>query len=350
MSWVAVALAIETIVNAGFFKGANGIVVGAIVAFALAGVNLAISFGGGVYFRGKNSINPLSKKLAWLVFILTFSLIIPLNLLTAAYRSASAELLSKMLAINPSAAVITNQFEAFALAKSQLSGIFDGNFPFADLDGVILLFVGLIAAVIGMWKGYTADDPYPGYGHISRTAIAAEKKYIELEKKLKTETNLVSEEPLKSIIDTRQNISSLTQQVNSINKEASDLKNEWQQNFSKLLQQYQSLIDVYRKAIKSVKPNAVPDYFNQQVSLEESESINSSIVDLELEIAIVKAEVKELSDVALPFLADSEQNINNERSTVLGGVITNYLNNVIQEARNVIASQIKSAPIISSFN
>lgn len=53
MSWVVITLAIETIVNAAFFAGANSLVFGALVAFAVSTVNLGIAFICGIFFRGK---------------------------------------------------------------------------------------------------------------------------------------------------------------------------------------------------------------------------------------------------------------------------------------------------------
>jgi hypothetical protein len=42
MSWVVITLAIETLVNAAFFAGANSLIFGALVAFAVSVVNLVV--------------------------------------------------------------------------------------------------------------------------------------------------------------------------------------------------------------------------------------------------------------------------------------------------------------------
>ena len=341
MSWVVLALAIETIINANFFAGASGLIVGAVIALTFSGVNLTLAFGTGIFFRGRNSVNSSTRLQAWTIFITSWIIIFALNLLTAAYRSASAELLSKMLEENPVAAVLISQQEAFKLALSNVAGVFSGHFPFADLNGLILMFVGLLAAGIGMWKGYSVDDPYPKYGHVTRLSAAANANYAEFEAKLKADASRVSEEPLLQIMDTRQNINSLKQQVNTVKKETADVKNEWSQNFSHLTHEYQSLVDVYRQAIKSVKPNQIPEYFKQPVLLSENSSINESLSELESNVSSSQSEVEVISNTALPFLATIEQSINNEKSTLLGSVITSYLSKVTQLARDGIASRPK---------
>jgi hypothetical protein len=333
MSWVAIALAIETLINAAFFAGANGLIVGAIIAFTVAGVNLGTAFIGGWFFRGKNSVNFAVKTQAWLIFLVSWFLIATLNLLTAAYRSASAELLSKKLGEDPIAAIFSNQFEAFQQALTNVAGILDGRFPFSDLNGLILMFVGILAAVIGMWKGYGADDPYPKYGAITRSSNAASKIYNDLETSLKADAQKAADKPLMEIADSRQSINSIKQQIGASKKEASDLRNDWQQKFKQITHEFSSIVDVYRKSVKSVKPNPIPAYFNEAVELPENESIHQNLTDLDFQISTVQENVESFSSEALPFLADAEQALNIERSTLLGNIIVAHIDKLTATAR-----------------
>jgi len=336
MSWVAIALAIETAINAAFFAGANGLIVGAIIALTVSGVNLGISFIGGWFFRQKNSVHGVQKFQAWTVFITSWLLITTLNLITAAYRSASAELLSKKLGEDPLAVIVDNQVEAFSQALTNVAGTLDGKFPFADLNGLILLFVGLLAAVIGMWKGYGADDPYPKYGEITRLAISASKKYNELEQSLKIDAQTVADQPLRQVVDARQAINSIKQQIGTVRMEATNLRGEWRQKFSELQHEYQSIIEVYRKSVRAVKPNQVPLYFEEPVVLNDQQHLDDSLEELESHTGSMQTRINETSAEALPFLADTEQSINNERSTLLGNVVVNHLNQIEQIARDSI--------------
>ena len=337
MSWVLVALVLETIINASFFAGASGLIIGAMVALSVSAVNLGISFIAGVFFRDKNSISHNLRIQGWLIFLNAWFILIALNLLTAAYRSASAELLSKMLVKNPLAAVLTSQTEAFQLALTNIAGILNGHFPFADLNGLILMFVGLLAGIVGMWKGYTADDPYPKYGLITRNAVEAAKKYEALEKDLRSEANSASSEPLKDILDSRQAINSIQKQHGACTRDAKDLKNEWQQEMSKLTHEYVSIVDVYRKAIKAVKPNPAPAYFEYPVELPQNDQLLNTINELDNRLIEIKAEIEDLTLTGLPYLAEAEQLLNKERTNLLGNVLNEHLSKITQAARDTIS-------------
>ena len=336
MSWVVITLAIETIVNAAFFAGANSLIFGALVAFAVSVVNLGIAFIGGIFFRGKNSVNGATKFQGWLIFSISWILLGGINLLTACVRSASAELLAKELGEDPIAAIFSNQTQAFALAKENIAGILQGHFPFSDLSGLILLFVGLLAAVIGMWKGYAADDPYPKYGELTRSSVEANKTYSAIEASLKIDAQNVADKPIKEIVDSRQTITSLKQQIGTIRKDAADLRNDWQQRAAQLTHEFESIVDVYRKSVKAVKPNQPPAYFDEPVTLPENQSIASSLGELDSQASMAQTEIDTFSVYALPFLAESEQTLNNERSTLLGKIVVDHIDEIAKTARQSI--------------
>lgn len=336
MSWVVITLAIETIVNAAFFAGANSLIFGALVAFAVSVVNLGIAFIGGIFFRGKNSVHAGIKFQGWLIFTIAWILLCGINLLTACVRSASAELLAKEMGEDPIAAIFSNQTQAFALAKENIAGILQGHFPFADLSGLILLFVGLLAAVIGMWKGYAADDPYPNYGALTRSSVDADKTYAALEQSLKLDAQTVADKPIKEIVDSRQTINSLKQQIGSIRKDATDLRNDWQQRVAQLTHEFESIVDVYRKSVKAVKPNPPPAYFDKPVTLPDNQSITSSLSELDSQTSMAQSEIDNFSVDALPFLAETEQSLNNERSTLLGKIVVDHIEEITKTARQSI--------------
>ena len=336
LSWVVITLAIETIVNAAFFAGANSLIFGALVAFAVSVVNLGIAFIGGIFFRGKNSVHAAIKFQGWLIFSIAWILLGGINLLTACVRSASAELLAKEMGEDPIAALFSNHTQAFALAKENIAGILQGHFPFSDLSGLILLFVGLLAAVIGMWKGYAADDPYPNYGALTRSSVEADKNYSALELSLKSDAQTVADKPIKEIVDSRQTINSLKQQIGTIRKDATDLRNDWQQRVAQLTHEFESIVDVYRKSVKAVKPNPPPAYFDEPVTLPENQSIFNSLGELDSQTNKAQSEIDDFSVVALPFLAESEQTLNNERSTLLGKIVVDHIEEITKTARQSI--------------
>jgi len=336
MSWVVITLAIETLVNAAFFAGANSLIFGALVAFAVSVVNLGIAFIGGIFFRGKNSVHATVKFQGWLIFSIAWILLVGINLLTACVRSASAELLAKEIGEDPIAAIFSNQTQAFALAKENIAGILQGHFPFSDLSGLILLFVGLLAAVIGMWKGYAADDPYPKYGALTRSSVEANKNYSDLELSLKSDAQAVADKPIREIVDSRQTINSLKQQIGTIRKDATDLRNDWQHRVAQLTHEFESIVDVYRKSVKAVKPNPLPAYFDEPVTLPENKAIYHSLGELDSQTNDAQSGIDDFSVNALPFLAEAEQTLNNERSTLLGKIVVDHIEEITKTARQNI--------------
>ena len=337
MSWVVIAIAVETLINAAFFAGVNGLIVGAIISLGVSGVNLGISFIGGWLFRGKNSLRISQKIQAWTIFIICWSLISIINFLTAAYRSASAELLFKNLDDNPLKAIVNNQFDAFGQALTNIAGILDGRFPFSDLNGPILLFIGLLAAVIGMWKGYGLDDAHPKYGAITRSASSASKKYNDLEQSLIIDTRTVADQQLQKITDIRQGTTSIRQQIVSCRIEVHNLKKEWQQKYNQMINEYQSIINVYRKSVMSVKPNDAPEYFHDEpVALIAQYDLNNSLVELEKQITELQIKIDGVIAQDLPVLSNYEDNIIKEKSTLLGKFVMVHINHIEKTARNSI--------------
>lgn len=338
MSWVAITLAIETVINAAFFSGPSGYLHGAIIALAVAGVNLGFAFTGGWFFRDKNSVNTSSRIQGWAIFLFSWALIISWNLMTAAYRSAAAELLSKKSREDPMAIFLTmgNQSEAFLQALSNVKGILVGEFPFADLNGLILMFVGLLAAMIGMWKGYSADDPYPRYGTITRSTVAASKAYTELEDSLRADAQIVADCPRREIGDARQTINSIKQQIGSARRDATDVRNEWQQKVTQLRHEYISIVDVYRKSVRAVKPNPSPTYFDEPVDVPDNQSMISDLAALDIQVTEMQSGIEITSDKGLPFLAASEQSLNEDRARLLGVVMNTHIDRIIQTARGSI--------------
>ena len=90
---------------------------------------------------------------------------------------------------------------------------------------------------------------------------------------------------------------------------------------------------MYRKSVKSVKPNPIPAYFNEAVELPENESIHQNLTDLDFQISTVQENVESFSSEALPFLADAEQALNIERSTLLGNIIVAHIDKLTVTAR-----------------
>ena len=153
---------------------------------------------------------------------------------------------------------------------------------------------------------------------------------------MKSDAQAVADKPIKEIVDSRQTINSLKQQIGSIRKDATDLRNDWQQRVAQLTHEFASIVDVYRKSVKAVKPNPPPAYFDQPVTLPDNQSITNSLSELDSQTSKAQAEIDDFSVNALPFLAETEQLLNNERSTLLGKIVVDHIEEITKAARQSI--------------
>ena len=72
------------------------------------------------------------------------------------------------------------------------------------------------------------------------------------------------------------------------------------------------------------------------MTLPENQSIFGSIGELDSQTNKVQSEIDIFSVEALPFLAESEQTLNNERSTLLGKIVVDHIEEITKTARQSI--------------
>ena len=104
------------------------------------------------------------QKIKWSVAVLAFPMIafiLFLNFLLAHYRDAISKLVSDT-------ALTELQTSIQQLGGQAINTLVTSPFVMDDIKSYLLLFVGLLASVITTWKSFELDDPYPGYGKLSR--------------------------------------------------------------------------------------------------------------------------------------------------------------------------------------
>jgi len=152
---------LETIINSYFFARASdfGLLGGAMQAAMVSIVNVAWSFIMAVIAYRALHYRSAFKKLAGMVGVTVHIVTaIVINLAVAHYRD--------LIAINPDAAMQLT-LEKMRQAPLELE----------TLDAALLLIIGCAISVISVWKGYTFDDRYPGYGEQHRKYRAALRRY-----------------------------------------------------------------------------------------------------------------------------------------------------------------------------
>jgi hypothetical protein len=133
---------------------------GWISAASFSFLNLSMSFIAGYWGWRLIKHNKTHLKIVGLAItsVLTL-LVVAMNFLLSHYRTASLSL--------PQAEAMQEAFKVFLTSPFHLS----------DVNSVTMIGLGFVLAFIAMFKGYSWDDPYIGYGKIWRAREIAEKNY-----------------------------------------------------------------------------------------------------------------------------------------------------------------------------
>lgn len=166
----AIALAIilaESVANAYFFAQGNslGLLGGAMQAFLISLVNVGVAIAVGKFWLPHmNHIEAPRRLVGFAAIPVHACFVVIFNLLAAHYRD--------MLSRDPDTAL-----------ASTISGLLSQPFNLS-FDSFMLFITGVVAAALGVWKGFTEDDPYPGYGALDRKYNKARQAFADLRRKL----------------------------------------------------------------------------------------------------------------------------------------------------------------------
>lgn len=160
---IALFFLLETLANAYFFaKGSPlGLLGGWLQASLIALANIGAAVLAGLFLMRELHHRLWWRKLAGTLGILAYAAgLIAFNLLVAHYRVA--------LESDP----------LTAMARS-LETLTETPLHLPHVEAWTLWLIGIVFGVVAAYKGYTADDPYPGYGVVARRAIAARNRAAE---------------------------------------------------------------------------------------------------------------------------------------------------------------------------
>lgn len=196
--WVAVIIILEGLANSFFFRnlGDTGMLGGFMTAGFISFVNVSMAFLGGVlglrYLMNHNLPSKQFLGMAWAA--ICFLACILIVILSASFRAEIGQ-------INIEEDIRTTnalqQNGGFCLGVQQGNETRDEmedrliwikgwnnimcqgqlHKVAGSIESFLLLFVGLICMLLGFYKGYLYDDPYPGFGDVARHREKSEDKY-----------------------------------------------------------------------------------------------------------------------------------------------------------------------------
>jgi len=288
LSFVFAALALEAVLNAWFFKNELGILGGALIALFVSIVNLVVAAFLGVWFRYTNHVKLNQRILGWssLAVFLVWS--IYFNALISTYRFHYQEvaMIAGSAGLVPSLPELT---EAFQKALGEATRVFLLDPPFRELESFLLFFVGVFLAIFAFYKGYTSDDPYPGYSKIFRPYDEA-KKQIQpaINKVYETLTTTLS----KRLADIQNMRAELMQSTARLVQLKANLQTAGQQCNSQLervIVDHAGVRQAYRQTNVSIRTTPPPAYFaTTDAPIAASHDGGSSTVGIAIDAELVR--------------------------------------------------------------
>ncbi len=282
--WIfSVVLAVvvaEGAINSYFFAAASdfGLLGGFLQAFFVSGVNVAFAFiGGYLMLRQLVHKNP-GRNLAGLIGLFAvLMMIVLINLMAAQYRGFLEQNIE-----NPGNAVIER------LLSLDFSGALN------SINSVLLVLVGLLCAFFSGWKGYSSDDPYPGYGDMQRDVNSA----MDIVREVKDESEDILYEWGE---DQRNELKEIRKRLDDMRLSLIELHDSCPMlarflTFSsgeELCEIAHQLLSFYREENRRIRATPAPDYFSRYPSVQDLDlGARRNEEDIKGRIAVLVTDLK----------------------------------------------------------
>ncbi len=173
--WIAGGALLELLLNAWTLGTAHpeGPVGVLPEMFVFMGFNVVAGLGFAHSWRRKNHHSKFRGRSAsgWVFLVLLLFLIPVANFVFGHYRDALVSLQQEVVDLQ-------NYIDRWAeLFRTALANAFSEEWVPRSMQTVALIFGGMFVAGVAAYKSYHADDPYPGFGKLSRKRIAAQSDY-----------------------------------------------------------------------------------------------------------------------------------------------------------------------------
>jgi hypothetical protein len=239
ISIIMVFVIVEAVINSYFFGTASdlGLLGGFFTGLMTSGANVGLGiFDGFLFLRLANHVNTTKRVIGQLFFVLLLPMMFFLHLAIAHYR----ELLTR----NPNAEFI-----------STMSRVVEQPFNLQDIDSIILLIIGVFISALAIWKGYTYDDVYPGYGAVYRRWKEKEDSMIKSKKELVLKVTEEYNTAIKESHNLSQKLEKNRMDIKTLKKDVTTLFDGYESLYQQAKNGAFRLIDEYRSGIRYVIEN-----------------------------------------------------------------------------------------------
>ena len=313
LAWAGVIILLEAAVNAYFYMPITelGLLGGLFVALISGLVNVAIAFfGGAAGLRFLSHIDPLKKLGGVLASIVCLAICALVVSLLALYRGHVDALHAEDLD------ALTIRNEAWRLALASLQNL-DVWALFSSLNSFLLVFVGILCAVVGFWKGWSYDDPYPGYGRMLRRKDEAVEAHENARQNDQKRQSQWRDGRLTALRAAASDLTRATARVSSASEGLWKTFQDSGQLATQTAQLANGLLGVYRNKNAAVRADPPPPYFDDFFDNEHFPILASEMNRCSQEIEHLRRREEQLKDACSEEQSSLQRALNRTRDRLM---------------------------------
>lgn len=250
-----VMIAVESVFNGLFFAEGSefGLIggIGTAIGISISNVAFAFILGWGVirWIHYRNIFAKLGGVVVATIGIISIS---ALHAFAAHLRDATAGV---------------GEERAMSVAIQSLT---NAPWQLSSLESFYLFGLGMLFAFLALWKGYTFDDPFPGYGAYWRQFNDARDTYIEEHAKLFDDLETIKEDTLENLDSGIKTLPGLPQQAQSIRAYRDATIAKFRAYESAVQTAANELLSRYRQRNQSARTTPAPHHFKQSWNMPET--------------------------------------------------------------------------------
>ncbi len=244
-----VLLAMESGLNGIFFaKGSDyGLIGGIGTAIGISLVNVTFAFALGLWpARWIKHNNLILKIFGFITLVAGIALLTALHGFAAHLREATA--------------ISANEDEA---ARAAWQTFLHSPLSIHDLNSVYLFALGTLFAFLAVFKGYTFDDPFPGYGSVTRRFTQSRDAYSDEHSLLFEDLGGAREEIVSNLSDGIQRIPTFPQAADNIREQRKTMLEQFRAYEAGIEAAVRLLLARYRQANIPARSTSPPSHFDK---------------------------------------------------------------------------------------
>lgn len=279
-----ILVAIESALNGYFFAQGNtfGLIGGVSVALSVSVVNVGFSWVFGRLATYLNHRHPLRRLFGVVAGLAFLAWMAGLNLFVAHFRDAATGGVPWETALQDSVA-------AFAADPIGL----------ANFESWILALFGALVSLSSAWKGWSWDDPYPGYGPLYRRRMRIAEDYAdELDETLE-ELQEQRDEACANLDEARRLLLVGIRESADVLTARHGLARQLPEFLAQADHAANHLLSIYRDANRAARSTAAPEHFSQRFAFAPPPKIDRTSDGVDRIAAETRSEIEKVLDGAI---------------------------------------------------